>query len=138
MSSSSSIKRYQIPKLCKMDINIQWRYVECDYYGKGKNEWRSNRVCNYFLHDGLFTFTGGNLWKLDIICKFWPNNFTFSDLEWEHITCKVLKYFKKNWYFYIMMFLLFYINFVHPVINRLIQAKTSWVYTVSVDLFILK
>ena len=37
MSSSSSIKRSQIPKLCKMDINIKWRYVECDYYGKGKN-----------------------------------------------------------------------------------------------------
>jgi hypothetical protein len=68
MSSSSSIKIYQIPKLCQMDINIQWRYVECDYY---------------------------DLWKLDINCKFCPNNLTFSDLEWEHIMCKVLKYFKR-------------------------------------------
>jgi hypothetical protein len=29
----------------------------------------------------LFTFTGGNFRKLDINCKFLPNNFASSDLE---------------------------------------------------------
>ena len=78
----------------------------------------------------LFTFTGGSFWKLDINCKFWPNNVTISDLEWGYILCKVVKYLKKIIYIFILWcFLLICINFVDPVLNRLIQAKTSWVYT---------
>jgi hypothetical protein len=41
-------------------------------------------------------------------------------------------------HFILWCFLSFCINFVHPVIHRLIQAKTSSVDTVSVDLFFFK
>ena len=79
-------------------------------------------------------FTGGNFCKLYINCKFWPNNVTFSDLEWELLICKVLKYLKKIDIFILWCFLLICINFVHPFIHRLIQAKTSWVYTRGIPL----
>jgi hypothetical protein len=46
MASSSSIKRAQIPKLCKTDINIKWRCVEC-------NKWISWTLWSPYLYASI-------------------------------------------------------------------------------------
>jgi hypothetical protein len=65
-------------------------------------EWRDTRTFSNLksTHCTLLIWS----LKLDINCKFWPNNVTISDLEWGYILCKVVKYFKNNLYFYIVMF----------------------------------